>query len=229
MMDISLLIDGEAVGAGSGATFERLDPVTATRIPEGEFRPAPVGEPLKPSEQEQELSRALARLDSEMDRTGRLAERVGQEEAYSTLTVKHQSLEQAVAARSVPWTERDRAALDGRARALQAEVTRFCNELEEVGNVAATVLPLPFLIVFPIFHWECCGFPHPPPTDGNRDLSIRRHVDCLAQTRLAHPPQFSLHTLCCPLPPIDIAGPHVIGYGLLWPQYGLQLLYEWQY
>lgn len=109
--------------------------LTATRIPEGEFRPAPVGEPLKPSEQEQELSRALARLDSEMDRTGRLAERVGQEEAYSTLTVKHQNLEQAVAARSVPWTERDRAALDGRARALQAEVTRFCNELEEIAAV----------------------------------------------------------------------------------------------
>ncbi|WP_040404329.1 aldehyde dehydrogenase family protein, partial [Chelatococcus sp. GW1] len=35
-MDISLLIDGEACGAASGATFERRDPVTgavATRAP----------------------------------------------------------------------------------------------------------------------------------------------------------------------------------------------------
>ncbi len=116
-------------------SMQPSESLTASRAPEGDFRPAPVGEPLRPSAQEQELSRSLARLDSEMDRTGRLAQRVGQEEAYSTLAVKHQELEQAVSDRSVPWTDQERADLDLRARTLQAELTKFSNELEEIAAV----------------------------------------------------------------------------------------------
>lgn len=117
------------------SALQPSESLTATRLPDAELRPAPVGEPLRPSAEEQELSRALARLDSEMDRTGRLAERVGQVEAYSTLRAKHQELEQAVNDRSIPWTGEECADLDLRTRTLQTELTKFSNELEEVAAV----------------------------------------------------------------------------------------------
>jgi hypothetical protein len=106
-------------------------PTTASTAP----RPAPVGEPLNPSPEEQALSRDLAELASEMRRTARLAERVGQAEAYSTLAAQHADLQEAVAERRVPWTEQDRLLLEERTQVLRAQVSRFVYELEQVAAV----------------------------------------------------------------------------------------------
>lgn len=103
---------------------------------ESGLRPAPIGEPLEPSPEEQALSRDLAELASQMSRTRRLANRVGQEQAYQPLAEQHAALQEAVAERSIPWTETDRISLEQRTQALRVKVARFSNELEEVAAVS---------------------------------------------------------------------------------------------
>ena len=95
--------------------------------------PSPAGEPLQPSASEQELSRALAELDSEMSRTARLAKKMGQEEAHTSLELKYEALEEAVKDRAIPWNESDRVDLELQTRTLRAQVSKFSNELEELA------------------------------------------------------------------------------------------------
>jgi hypothetical protein len=92
-------------------------------------------EPLHPSAAEQQLTRSLAELDAEMDHTGRLAERLGQDDAYAALQSKHEQLSAAVAARSVPWSEEDRIRLERQTQSLRQDVAQFSRELEEVAAV----------------------------------------------------------------------------------------------
>jgi hypothetical protein len=103
---------------------------------EGGTALTPVGEPLMPSAAEQELSRTLAELKSKLARIERLAQRVGQLEAYKALENKHQALKKSVADRSVPWKESERVDLDRQARTLNAEVTKLSDRLEEVAAIS---------------------------------------------------------------------------------------------
>jgi hypothetical protein len=118
-----------ATYAQSAATVLSLEPRGAG------LSPAPVGEPLQPSTSEQELSRALAELDSEMSRIARLAKKVGQEEAYSSLERRHEALEEVVSDRAIPWNENDRVDLELQTRTLRAQVSKFSDELEEIAAV----------------------------------------------------------------------------------------------
>ena len=58
-----------------------------------------------------------------------------------------------------------------------------------------------------LFVRECAAGPYPFATDRNGDVSVRGHVDLMAQPRLGRSLQMSLHPLRRPLPPIDARAP----------------------
>ena len=132
---------GPAYGnPGSVPLAKELQPseslLTADLEPaESGLRPAPVGEPLEPSPEEQALSRDLAELASQMSRTQRLADRLGQHDAYRPLLEQHAALQEAVAERTIPWNEKDRVELEHQTQTLRARVAKFSNELEEIAAV----------------------------------------------------------------------------------------------
>lgn len=131
---------GVQTALSAGAESVAFQPSEAALLydeetPEAGLSGGESSEPLHISESAQETLRALAQLDSEMDRTERLAERVGQEEAYRTFELKHEKLHEAIASRPTPWSEEDRLSFDRKTRKLQAELSKFSGELEEIASL----------------------------------------------------------------------------------------------
>lgn len=121
---------------GPSATTQFQPSEAAIMYSQREPEPSPEAqEPLHLSLAEQELIRALAELDVEMGRTERMAEKLGQEEAFETLRGQHESLSSQVADRALPWKDSDRAELERRVSVLRTELARFSMELQEIATV----------------------------------------------------------------------------------------------
>lgn len=112
------------------ATVSHLEPGESGQP----IRPAP-GQAREATAAEQTLNRRLADLEGQMNQTERLANKVGQQEAFATFERRHLSLLKDVSRRVNPRSEADCQRLDRETQVLIKDVSKFSNELEEVASV----------------------------------------------------------------------------------------------